>query len=122
MGPKITYLGIFGLQFNKSYYQIFNQSPQIYETTKFHPKQKNIPGIKNALFGSLSWNVEKLFSRLKSVPSNLRYCKVWSKKQKSLNLGPKMVDFSFFGGGLDLKILLSYLKLPLSNLPNCKVS
>ena len=25
LGPKIPYLGIFGLQFNKNYYQIFNQ-------------------------------------------------------------------------------------------------
>ena len=33
-------LYIFGLQFNKSYYQVFNQHPRICETINFHPKQK----------------------------------------------------------------------------------
>ena len=33
---------IFVLQFNKNYYQIFNQHPRLCETIKFHPKQKNI--------------------------------------------------------------------------------
>ena len=40
LGPKIPYLGIFGLQFNKNYYQIFNQHIRMYETIKFHPKRK----------------------------------------------------------------------------------
>ena len=40
LGPKIPYLGIFGLEFNKDYYQIFNQHPQICEAINFHPKQK----------------------------------------------------------------------------------
>ena len=42
LGPKILYLGIFGLQFNENYSQIFNQHPQICEIIKFHPKQKEI--------------------------------------------------------------------------------
>ena len=37
---KKPYLGIFGLRFNKSYYQVFNQHSQICETIKFHPKPK----------------------------------------------------------------------------------
>ena len=41
LGPKILYLGIFGLQFNKDYYQIFNQHSRICETINFNPKQKN---------------------------------------------------------------------------------
>ena len=40
LGPKIPYLGIFGLQFNKNYYQIFNQHSWICENIKFHPKTK----------------------------------------------------------------------------------
>ena len=61
---KKTYLGIFGLRFNKNYYQIFNQHPQIFETIKFHPKRKkNKLGNKNA-FGFLNENVEKLLSYL----------------------------------------------------------
>ena len=54
MGPKIPYLGIFGLQFNKNYYQTFNQHTRICETIKFHPKQKKKFGTKNTLFGSLA--------------------------------------------------------------------
>ena len=42
LGSKIPYLGIFELQFNKNYYQIFNQHPGIFETIKFHQKQKKI--------------------------------------------------------------------------------
>ena len=55
LGPKIPYSGIFGLQFNKNYYQIFNEHTQFCETIKFHPKQKKKKKIwnKNALFGSL---------------------------------------------------------------------
>ena len=66
LGPKIHYLDIFGLQFNKNYYQIFNQHPRIRENFKFHPKQKNILvfGEKNALFPSLDWKIEKLLSCL----------------------------------------------------------
>ena len=51
-GPKKPYLGIFGLQFNKDYYQIFNQHPRICETINFHPKRKkkiNL-GLKNSIW------------------------------------------------------------------------
>ena len=53
LGAKIPYLGIFGPQFNKNYYQIFNQHTRICETIKFHPKRKDL-GPKNALFASLA--------------------------------------------------------------------
>ena len=39
---KLPYLGIFGLQFNKNYYQTLNQHIRICETIKFHPKRKKI--------------------------------------------------------------------------------
>ena len=42
LGQKIPYLGIFGMEFNKSYYQIFNHYSRICETTKFQSKQKNL--------------------------------------------------------------------------------
>ena len=42
LGQKIPYLGIFGMEFNKSYYQIFNQYSRICETTKFQSKQKKL--------------------------------------------------------------------------------
>ena len=31
LGPKIPYLGIFGLQFNKNYYQILNRTLKFVE-------------------------------------------------------------------------------------------
>ena len=40
LGPKIPYLGVFGLQFNIQFYQMFNQHTRIFETIKFHPKRK----------------------------------------------------------------------------------
>ena len=42
LGPKIPHLGIFGLQFNQKYYQVFNQHPQISATINFHSKPKKI--------------------------------------------------------------------------------
>ena len=50
LGPKIPYLVIFGLQFNKNYYHIFNQYYRINETIKFQSKQKKLR-TKNALLG-----------------------------------------------------------------------
>ena len=43
--------------------------------------------------GVLGSNFENPLSYLKSAPSNLPYYEVWCKKQKSLNMGPKMSDF-----------------------------
>ena len=42
LGPKIPYLSNFGLQFGKSYYQIFNQYSRICGSINFHPKQKKL--------------------------------------------------------------------------------
>ena len=39
---KLGTKSIFGLQFNKSYYQIFNQHTRICETLKFNPKPKKV--------------------------------------------------------------------------------
>ena len=61
---KILHFDTFGLQFNKIYYQIFDQHPPICGNTNFYPKQKNVLGNKNALFGTLGWNIEKLLSYL----------------------------------------------------------
>ena len=53
--------------------------------------------IKNALF-EYFWAriLKKLLSYLKSVPSNLSICKFSRKKQKCLNLGPKMSYLGIF--------------------------
>ena len=54
LGPKVPHLGIFELQFNKNYYQVFNQYSRIFETKKFHPKQQKInigPKVLHWVFG-----------------------------------------------------------------------
>ena len=84
LGPKIPYLGIFVLQFNKSYYEIFNQNPWICEIIEFHPKQnKKKLASKNTLFGSLGWTAEKVCSYLKSTPSNLSNFKFSGKNDNA---------------------------------------
>ena len=42
LGPKIPYLGTFGLQFNKNYYQIFNQHTRICKTIEVSSETKKI--------------------------------------------------------------------------------
>ena len=51
LGPEMSYLGIFGQEFTKSYFHIWIQHPQICANAKFREKLK-IPkfGIKNTLF------------------------------------------------------------------------
>ena len=52
LGPKIPYIGIFGLQFSKNSHQIFNQDTRICETIKFYPERKKINlGPKTLYFG-----------------------------------------------------------------------
>ena len=55
LGPKIPYLGIFGLQVSKNHYQIFNQHTVLCETIKREQKREQKYSIR--IFG---WNVEKL--------------------------------------------------------------
>ena len=49
------------------------------------------------------------------------YMQNFAKKQKCLNLGPKMYYLFFFWAGI-LKKLLSYLKSAPRNLPDWKIS
>ena len=123
LGPKKLYLGTFGLQFKKNYYQIFGQHPRICENIKFHPKQKiYILGTKNSLFGTLGWNVQKLLSCLKWAHRQI--CLIAKlrkkKKQKWLHLGPKMPYLTIFG----LEFRKTIVTFEISNLElcNCKIS
>ena len=56
----------------------------------------------------LGRHFEKPLSYLKLAPSNLPYCKIWCKKTKFLNLGPKMLDFHILG--LELKNIIVIFK------------
>ena len=58
--PKILHLGIFGLQFSKNHYQIFNQHTLLCETIKFHAKSKKRE--QKYSIGVFGWNVGKLQS------------------------------------------------------------
>ena len=42
LGPKIPYLGIFVLQFNKSYYEVFNQNLWNYRVSSKAKRKKNL--------------------------------------------------------------------------------
>ena len=126
----MPYLGIFGLEFKKNYCHIWNQHLGISVIAKLCEETK-MPkfGTKNAI---------KLLSYLKSAPSNVSICKISQKKQRCLNLGPKMpylgifdqkcliwvflTKNALFGYFWDIifKILLSYLKSAPSNFSNCK--
>ena len=53
---------------------------------------------QNVLFGYFRAKTLKILSSdLKSAPSNLSICKILLKKQKYLNLRPKMSDLCIFG-------------------------
>ena len=106
LGPKIPYLGIFGLQFNKNYYQIFNQYSRICETIKFHPKQqKNNLGPKMLywVFGLECSKTIVIF-----VINALQFVQLQSFVQKLefLNLGPKMPKLGVFGLKLENTIVI----------------
>ena len=164
MGPKIPYLGIFWLQFNKSYYQIFTQHPQIFDNIKFHPKQKNYSWdqkgfiwvfwetkLKNychiwnqhhpicliAKFGAKNKNPFIWDQRCQICVFWDRiwtyYCHTWNwhpwiclihklrEIMKMLKFGTKNSLFGFFLGGPEFsKKVFSYLKSAPSNLSNCK--
>ena len=113
LGPKKLYLGTFGLQFKKNYYQIFGQHPRICETIKFHPKQKKyILGTKNSLFGTLG----KWAHRQMCLIAKLRK----KKKQKWLHLGPKMPYLTIFG--LEFRKTIVTFEISNLELSNCKIS
>ena len=97
MEPKIPYLGIFGLQFNKNYYQTFNQYTRICETIKFHPKQKkNKFGTKNALFGSLAGMLKNYCHIFNQRPPNRLIAK-FCTNIGILKFGTKRALFGCFG-------------------------
>ena len=96
LGPKILYLGIFGLQFNKKFYQIFNQHTRIFETIKFHRKRKKKFGTKNALFGSLA-RMMKNYCHVSDKPSPNCVIAKFPAKIRILKFGTKNALFKCFG-------------------------
>ena len=103
--PKMPYLGIFGLEFCKSYYHVSFLLSNILENAKFPAKQKILKFFGPKIF---SWvylgkntkkekqQKNKLLPHLKSALLKLLDCKVSCKKIKVLNFGPKMPYLAFF--------------------------
>ena len=101
----MPYLGIFGLEFCKSYYHVSFLLSNILENAKFPAKQKNLKFFGPKIF---SWvylgkntkkekqQKNKLLPHLKSALLKLLDCKVSCKKIKVLNFGPKMLYLAFF--------------------------
>ena len=93
----MPYLGIFWLQFNKNYYQIFNQYSRICETIKFHPKQnKNKLRTKNALLG-LSAGMFKNYCHICNQRPPIYLNEKFLAKIRILKSGTKNVLFGCFG-------------------------
>ena len=117
-GLKLHYFGIFGLEFKGKCCHIWNQHPRICLIAKFYVETK-MPKFcsRNALFLYFWEGIWKEY--LKSAPSNLSNCKILRKKQKYLNLKPKMLIWV----SLDchVRTVLSYLKSAPSNLSNWKI-
>ena len=67
----------------------------------------------------LGSSFEKLMSHLKTVPSNLLYCKVWHKNKTPYIWGKKCLIWVLLGW--NLKMLLSYLKCAALNLSSCNI-
>ena len=65
----MPYLGIFGSEFEKSYFQIRNRGPFIFLKAQFHEKGKTLKSwTKNTLFGYLLLVFENSIVILKSAP------------------------------------------------------
>ena len=97
MGSKIPYLGIFGLQCNKSYYQIFNQHTRIRETIKFHLKRKKINLEPKMLSLGLWLECWKTIVVFLINPLQIVQLQSFVQKLEFLNLEPKNDLFKCFG-------------------------
>ena len=98
-GTKMSYLGILGLVFLKTYYHIWNQHPWVCLIAKFCKKKQkylNIgPKMPYFIFGLfLGWNFRKLLWYLKSAPSNLSNAEF---REKMKILGAKLPYLRIFG-------------------------
>ena len=97
LGTKIPYLGIFGLQLYKTYYQICNQYRRICETIKFHPKWKKINFGPKMLYLDL-WtgklkNCCHICNQRPPIYLIVKFC----AKTRILKFGTKNALFECFG-------------------------
>ena len=99
LGQKMLYLGIFGLEFLKNYSHISNQRPWICLIAKYREIMK-MPkfGTKSALFGYFWARILKNYCHIwNQHPQICLIAKYGKKKQKYVNLGPKLPYLGIFG-------------------------
>ena len=98
LGPKMQFFGIFGLEFKKNYCHIWNRHPQVCLFAKFHGKTK-MPkfGTKNAWFGYFGLEFENNLVIFEISTLEFVWLQNFAKKQKCLNLGPKIPCLCIFG-------------------------
>ena len=91
--------GSFWVRTLKNYFAIRNQHPQISLIAKFCEQTKMLKfGTKNALFGFLSFCLWFLFLFIFEI-NTVKFVKLqnFGKKQKWLNMGPKMLYLVIVG-------------------------
>ena len=123
-GPKMPYLGIFGQGFEKNYFHICNQHPQIYLIAKFRGKTK-MPkfGTKNALFACFWVVILKQYCHISNQHVRICLIATFRGKTKMPKFGTKNVLLGIFEKKCliwvfldwNCKRLLSFLKSTHSN-------
>ena len=107
-GAKTAWFVYFWAGIWKQYCHVRNQHPQICLFVKFHEKTK-MPkfGTKNALFGYFWARIlKKSIVIFEILTLKFFYLKNFMKKQKSLNLGPKMPDLGILGLEFESNIVI----------------
>ena len=96
-GTKNTRFPYFGAGISKYYCHIWNQSPRICLAVKFGAKTKILKfGSKNTCLGIFGLELKIILPYLKSATLNLSNSRILWKKQKCLNLEPKMPHLGIF--------------------------
>ena len=129
-GTKSALFGYFWARILKNYCHIWNQHPRITVIAKFC-KKTNCLNLRPKMpyFGIFDQKCHSLVFLGKNFnfivtfeisTFKFVYLQNFTRKQKCLNLGPKMPNRVFLDW--NLKTILSYLKLAPPNLPNYKIS
>ena len=108
-GTKNALFEYFGARISKNYRHIWNQHPRIPLTAKFREKME-IPKFetKNDLFGYFWARIFKNYCHIWNWhPRTYLLAKISGKKQKCLNLGPKMPYLGIFGLVFENNIVIS---------------
>ena len=112
LGPKIPYLGIFVLQFNKSYYKAFNQNARICEIIEFHPKQKKINLRLKILYLGIWAGLLKKYFHIWNQRPPVCLISIFFVKMAIPLLGTKNALFGYFWAESCLKYCHTWYQRP----------